>query len=354
MKKTNIDAILKKTMTSNIKKINPRTLETAQKINAIQCSTSNNFEFLFKLSGLPNGTFRNKTLRGIDLSNSNLSFLDLTGTKIIDCNTNNTIFPESFNKKLLWPNHEAKITDGLDISNNLLVASQYGYDEIILSLIQKGHDVNVENMRGSTPLIFASRAGYISTIEILLENGADIDHKCDKRAMSALMWALHYEQEAVARYLVQKGANIHDRNTKGWTPLMIASKHGYDAVVRLMIEKGADIEETTIRRHTAFLICCQYGQDIVARRLIQAKANINVIDSAGWTPLMDACEEGHFRIVRLLLDHNVKLDPKNNESQTALAIAKSKGFNKIADLLIKHGAKMAAVFGMFSFMFQLL
>ncbi|KAJ1472761.1 hypothetical protein T484DRAFT_1566830, partial [Baffinella frigidus] len=46
--------------------------------------------------------------------------------------------------------------------------------------------------------------------------------------------------EAVARMLVEHGADVSVKNGPGDTPLHLAAEHGHDTVWRMMVENGAD------------------------------------------------------------------------------------------------------------------
>lgn len=51
---------------------------------------------LFRSSGLPEDEFKGEVMEGWDLSNSDLRSLDLTGTVLVNCKIEGTIFPDSF------------------------------------------------------------------------------------------------------------------------------------------------------------------------------------------------------------------------------------------------------------------
>ena len=76
------------------------------------------------------------------------------------------------------------LNHGIDVnlSNNkgvsaILVASEYGYFDIVKDLVSFGSDVNTQNNDGLTPLMIASRRGDIEIVEFLLGKGAYVDAK---------------------------------------------------------------------------------------------------------------------------------------------------------------------------------
>lgn len=57
----------------------------------------------------------------------------------------------------------------------LMIASSYGYEEIVRLLIDKGATVNAQDDDGNTALMVAARDGNASIAQMLLEAGADIN-----------------------------------------------------------------------------------------------------------------------------------------------------------------------------------
>ena len=61
------------------------------------------------------------------------------------------------------------------LNTELLDASRKGNTSKVISLLEKGADVNVKDKKtGSTALICASRSGHIETVKALLKKGADL------------------------------------------------------------------------------------------------------------------------------------------------------------------------------------
>ena len=54
----------------------------------------------------------------------------------------------------------------------LMIASLYGYTEIVKLLLEAGADVNTKNNDGYTALALASKNGYTKIVELLKEAGA--------------------------------------------------------------------------------------------------------------------------------------------------------------------------------------
>src|SRR5271154_3144226 len=126
--------------------------------------------------------------------------------------------------------------------------------------------------------------------------------------------ALHYGagkgHEAVARLLLEKGADVAAREEDGWPALHGAADKGHEAVARLLLEKGADV---------------------VARR-----------EEDGSTALHQAAGNGHEAVARLLLEKGADVAAQSKGESTALHGAAGKGHEAVARLLLEKGADVAA------------
>ena len=80
------------------------------------------------------------------------------------------------------------------------------------------------------------------TIKLLIDSGIDI-YKCDDHGVSLLDEAIVTGDLELVRYLVdEKGMDVNMTKRKsGFTPLMQAASYGYTDIVRYLLEKGADI-----------------------------------------------------------------------------------------------------------------
>jgi len=93
-------------------------------------------------------------------------------------------------------------------------------------LLKQGADVNEMDASGNTPLARAAMYGYVGIAIALLENGAVIDSQ-NKVGNTPLIVAIvaSYAPNRVAfiRLLLDKGANMDIKNTRGETALEIAT-----------------------------------------------------------------------------------------------------------------------------------
>ena len=187
-----------------------------------------------------------------------------------------------------------------------LKAAEDGDFKKIKSIIDK--EVNIKSLietkdkENNTALILASKFGYIEVVKILIENGADINAK-DNGGTTALMNAsteddyINYE---ICKLLIENGANVNDKDLQGANALIYASTFGNYETVKLLIENGVEI---------------------------------NTQNKDGYTALMEAAISDDEEIVKLLIENGADINIKNNDGKTALDFAEENDYKNIIELL---------------------
>ncbi|RTE69319.1 hypothetical protein BHE90_016301 [Fusarium euwallaceae] len=154
-----------------------------------------------------------------------------------------------------------------------------------------------------------------------------------------LSWAAMSGHQAVARLLIEKGANFETRDNDGYTPLLEAASWGHEAVARLLLEKGADLEAKNNNGFTPLLEAASQGHEAVARLLLEKGADLEVRDSIGYTPLLEAASQGHEAVARLLLEKGADLETKNNNGYTPRRCAIRNRHEAVVNLLDENSGR---------------
>ena len=132
-------------------------------------------------------------------------------------------------------------------SKLLHIASHFGILPLAEKLLTQGgfmtrvkrHSIDRKGNQGMAALHWAAKDGHLAIARLLLEKGADIKAK-DKYGMTALHLAASPGHEGLIRLLLEMGADINAKDKYGTIALHLAALSGSEGVVRLLLEMGAD------------------------------------------------------------------------------------------------------------------
>jgi ankyrin repeat protein len=235
------------------------------------------------------------------------------------------------------------------------LASEYLEPGPARLLLDRGADPDAVAPGGATPLTAAAYRRSLEVVKLLLERGAKVDApRQDGTRRTALYMAVAGQggdeagTVAVVDALLERGAKIDVRvvdwnSTEGWTPLLAAAKSGSWAVARHLVERGADIEArsqagTVLDERMRFGItplmhAAAEDQADFARLLLGRGAQVDARSSFGRTALSFAAEAGHAGMVELLLAAGARADIADDQGRTPLAWATERGRDDVAVVL---------------------
>jgi ankyrin repeat protein len=149
-----------------------------------------------------------------------------------------------------------------------------------------------------TVLMAAASKGNLEMVKLLIEKGADVEDK-DKDGATVLVHATLMGNPEIVRFLIDKGADVNAQTSQGLTALMMAADQGNLEIVKFLIEKGADVnaKKNTYYGLSAFLVS-------IARTL--QDRDLSHLVGPGRTALERAQERGHKEIVEYLKAHGAK------------------------------------------------
>lgn len=107
--------------------------------------------------------------------------------------------------------------------------------EIIKSLLDRGANVNIENVSGKTPIFYCNFNFSLELLDLLVKHGADINHK-DKYKNTILHDDfLDYNTENFEEFIIELislGFDINSKNNLGHTPLYLCKNKKVENILR--------------------------------------------------------------------------------------------------------------------------
>ncbi len=217
------------------------------------------------------------------------------------------------------------------------------------NLIQK------ESLGESNDLINAVLENDLEKAQTLLSEGADV-HQKDARGWTPIHNAVYEDHLEMATLLLKYGADVNAKTLCGpdyegyrmdrYTPLIVATPHGQLETIQYLIEHGANVNDKEDLGNTALHYAASNGNLATAEYLIKHGADVNASNTHGDTPLLEAIvgREYEHAIVELLLNNGANINARNDQQETCLL--KALNYNFDTDLIsyfVKQGADIHAV-----------
>lgn len=256
----------------------------------------------------------------------------------------------------------------LSLSSKLF-AQDFAWDELLKDVNDKESllklmplDLNKTDKYGKTALNFGIIKG-IELVQHMVELGADINLPCDEDMTPPVSRAGGFwNHEDIARYLVEKGANLNQVDKNGDTPLHIAAYNGRKDLCAFYLDHGAKLEAKNNYGYTPFLSACDgfggHDEDKPGTRrlLMERGANVKAVDKEKRNAInLLFCKYDDFPLIynaypdydflKTLVEKGVKIDNAGKYSDTPLlttvyASAKQAGLDKYVRDLVSLGANV--------------
>ncbi len=225
-------------------------------------------------------------------------------------------------------------------SASLADIAEQGNSSAVLALLKKGADVNSPQADGATALHWAAHFNDVALAKRLLAAGAKPNAANDYGVTPLFLAAINGSAEMID-VLLTGGASANAARPSGETVLMTAVRTGTAPAVARLLKGGANPNAVQVSKgQSALHWAVADGHVDVARTLIEAGADIKLRSSAGYAAILGAARQGSIEMTKLLLEKGASIEEKANDGATPLLLATVKGNTALATFLIERGAKV--------------
>lgn len=249
--------------------------------------------------------------------------------------------------------------------------------EIASILIENGANLNYDNGRGNTALMWTCLIEDKDMALFLIKKGADVNYVVsftpsneykadlikegiDKKylnylksgTVTPLSRSIDANKEEMVSFLIENGADVNlavsiNNEEYSYTMLQKAIYNGNKKIISLVLDAGAKINDNYRNRGTALITAVDtqnYDSEIVSL-LIERGADVD-LESAfnSHTPLTFAVSQNNKDAVLLLLKNGADPNKKSSKFGSPLMIAFQVVNREMISLLIKNGADPSEIF----------
>lgn len=222
---------------------------------------------------------------------------------------------------------------------SLMYALRSGRIKLFQTLLQHFPNVRVQNKKGQNILFVAIEENYPEYIlPILKQNPTVINERC--QGITPLIYAIKQNNLNAFRMLIRGHANVNKTDLNGKTPLMYAALNNNHKMINSLLNADADLNAKDENGQSVIDLMRQAGNESLCnyfecRLLLQelSFSGPDIFIQDGHTPLTWAIEHQKTALVRTLIEIGAQIDLKDKNGRTALNLAYEKNDTILIDML---------------------
>lgn len=210
---------------------------------------------------------------------------------------------------------------------------------------KENSNIKIEiEMEGAADLLMQIASDDYIEAESKISENRDLITQKDANHRLILHWAAVMGKERLVEYLLkQQQCPIDEPDDTGATPLILATLKGSMVICKQLIERGANVNQRNLNGHTPVKYAGSKNHKELLAYLLDCGGDCNTRDQIGDTPLHRVASMEHHDCLRILLTHPktqsiISIDAQNNLGNTPLHLACECDDLTGAFLLIEHGA----------------
>ncbi|KAF6993153.1 hypothetical protein CFC21_010085 [Triticum aestivum] len=180
--------------------------------------------------------------------------------------------------------------------------------------------------------------GHLPAVRYLLDHGADLHQRRGK--ITLLHMAVVHGYYEIVKFLLARGANVHAMSELG-TPLMDATLRGFPSIVKILLEHKSDPNIVTrilgplnMALDKSFVSC--------VKLLIQGGANVSGVFPY-YDPLLTAAEKGLTEAIKCLLEAGANPNVFDRFGRLPIELAVEYGTREDVELLFPFTSPVSTV-----------
>ncbi|MDO3694187.1 ankyrin repeat domain-containing protein [Wenyingzhuangia sp. chi5] len=199
-------------------------------------------------------------------------------------------------------------------ANAIMLLAAHSKDEKIIKYFQqKGVDAHAKDNNGNNVLFYAAQRGNLSLIKNFINKG--FDYKLlNNKGENLVLYASHGGRGSsnsieVFKYFDSLGLNMNLSNQENQNALHFVCSNTKDVnIIDYFINKGANIHQKDTQGNTPFLNACRGGNILAVNKLLPQVKNINQKNNEGISAVIYATQRINKELLDVLLANNVQLD----------------------------------------------
>ena len=165
-------------------------------------------------------------------------------------------------------------------------------------------------------IVEAAKNGDFQTVKTILDKDPSKLNVTDEEKYTSLHWACIRAHWDIARYLINKGADLNVVGGDGGTPINWAVHHDSVEIIKLMVNKGAKLNIRNQWGMTELHTAIWRGNINVVEYLLDQGSDPAIKTNEGWTAMHYAYRSGHDNVIGMLKKRGVSMSENDNMGRT--------------------------------------
>ncbi len=240
-------------------------------------------------------------------------------------------------KRILDKDPAALHTKTSNYSSLLHVAAQYGRDECVELLVNKGLEPDIlQRYTRRRPIHKAIMNGHLSTVKLLVSLGASVK-TVSRSDIPPVYLASRNGRLDILRFLVDRGADVGERSKNGFSSLHAAAIEGFLDIAEFLVERGVDVNVETEGKMRPLHNAARNDHIDIGIFLLGKGAAVDPKSNYGWTPLLLALRNRNIDSIRLFVDRGADVFAANNGGFTMLHLSAYYKDSGLIEYFLKKG-----------------